>query len=183
MMHGKTKCRRAGCGHTLASHSITRGANWIRDGVKGHDTITKCYGQGECPCSAFIGPDDVAKPIRKAPSNAESMYREAFAAGIREAAPDMPFVVQGSRIGSIVGPVAAQHAPGITGSDLLAWIRDSAREFRLATKDEPQFWGGWQPYNWAKWKNMGPRKAGAAKATMLQAAPADINVRSFGRKP
>lgn len=109
------------------------------------------------------------------------MYREAFAAGVKEAAPDVPFVVTGSRIGSIVGPVAAQHAPGIVGAELLAWIRESAREFRRDTANEPQFWGGWQPYNWARWKNMGPRKSSGVRPTMLQPAP-PVTVKAFGRK-
>jgi hypothetical protein len=176
MIHGKTKCRRAGCGHTHKMHAT--GPNY--DATNPGAAIFGCY-ETDCACSSFIGPDDVAKPPRKAPSNAESMYREAFAAGIREAAPDVPFVVTGSRIGSIVGPVAAQHAPGVGGAELLAWIRESAREFRRDTAKEPQFWGGWQPYNWAKWKNMGPRKTGGTRPNMLQPAP-PVTVRSIGRK-
>lgn len=170
MIHSKTKCRRVGCGHTYKRHAED---DYTIPPARG------CYETG-CECRAFIGPADVAKPLRKAPSSAEAMTAEAYSAGIREAAPNQPFSIVGQRIGSIVGPVARQHAPGLKGAEFYVWLRESAREFRRATAHEPQFWGGWQPYNWAKWMNMG-RKVGGTKPSLLQPAPA-VTIRSIGRR-
>lgn len=132
--HGKTKCRRVGCGRTFAQH---------RDGID---------------CAGFLSADEIAKRLRKAPSDSERMYREAYEAGIRDGAPDSPFSVFGQKIGSILGPVLREHARDITGPDLLAWIREKACAFRKATAADSVYWGGWQPYNFAKWLNMGDAK-------------------------
>lgn len=154
--HGKTKCRRANCGHTFASHSEKR-----------------CFGDGDCRCSGFLSVDDIAKPPRKVASDSERMYREAYEAGIREGAPDHPFTVAGQRVGSILGPALREHAKGIEGPDLLAWIREKACAFRKATAADSVYWGGWQPYQFVKWLNMGDAKktTGPRATNKLQPMP------------
>lgn len=107
------------------------------------------------------------------------MIAEAYSAGIREADPSQPFSIIGQRFGSVIGPIARQHAPDLKGAEFYAWLRESARKFRTATKDEPQFWGGWQPYAWARWINMGPRKQ---KTNGLQAAPVGMKVNEWKGK-
>lgn len=82
------------------------------------------------------------------------MAKEAYEAGIREAAPDAPFSVT-TRVGAVLGQMARTHAPDKQGSELLVWYRETAREFRRATATNPQYWGGWAPYHCARWLTMG----------------------------
>lgn len=138
--HQRAKCRRAGCGHTYAGH--------LANG---------CHGDGGfCLCDAFLSADDIAPTTRRQATPSEGAYREAYERGIRRAAPQ-PFCIVGTRVGSILGPVAKAHAivdgKPITGAALLVWIEDAACEFRKATAGEPQYWSGWAPYAFAKWQN------------------------------
>lgn len=175
--NARTKCRRAGCGHTGGGHNDGPCTGLVQiDGT-----------WGKCACAGFIDPSDIAKPVRKPPNDSEKAYREAYESGIREAFPAQAFMLTGAKIGSLVGAAAAQHAKGIVGADLLAWIRQKAREFRIATSDRPEMWGGWQPFGWVRWLNMGmpasrpgPR---AGRPSQLQPMPAGgLRVVSIGLK-
>ncbi len=149
----RTKCRRAGCGHTAAKHTHGSGG------------VTWC---SECAllaieprCAMFFDAGDIApKGPRKAPATSARLYCEAFEAGVREAAPSQPFSLGGGQgAAGLIGRAAGVHAKNaagpLTGSELLVWIRESARAFRLGTADRPEMWGGWSAFHWEKWLNMG----------------------------
>lgn len=124
-----------------------------------------------------MDPEEIAKPEKKAPSSSDKLYREAYEDGIRTAAPGQSFCVVGQKVSAVIGGAASQHAKGptgeaLTGPGLIAWIREKAREFRVATVERPELWGGWQPYAWARWLNMGERSPVSAKPSMLQPMPA-----------
>ena len=102
---------------------------------------------------------------RKRATPSEAMYRQAYERGITAAAPGMTFAIVGQKVGATLGTCVRAHAivdgKPLTGDAIIAWIEDMAREFRSATADEPQYHGGWQPFNFAKWLNV--RNAKPAK--------------------
>ena len=170
----RTKCRRSGCDHPLSYHS--QGPR-----LPGSPSCTE-----GCGCVGFIGPDDVAKPPRKAASTSERLAAEAYTAGILDAAPGQPFTLQGQKLGATLGRAAAAHAKGadgqpLRGADVAAWYRATARAFRAATDAEPQYWGGWQPFYFEKWLNMGRRamSTSGGRTNMLQPAPENMRVKSM----
>ena len=94
------------------------------------------------------------EPRRPKPAvTAEQAYRAASDAGIREAAPGKPFALPPGKIGSILGPAMAAHAPGLRGDPLLAWLRQKASLYRKATADSAQYQGGWGIPSFVKWLN------------------------------
>lgn len=90
----------------------------------------------------------------KRPRRSDIEYRDAYIRGIKRAAPTHEFVLIGVRLGSMLGTVAAAHSGGLRGAALLDWIEEQSYQFRLATANEPQYWSGWQPFAFAKWKNI-----------------------------
>jgi len=143
----RAKCRRVGCGKLAKDHP-------------------------HAACVGFLGADEVARPGRKSSpvTDRNRAYCDAYAAGIHDADPGA-----WSLVGTVVaaagvcGVAASQHAPGVIGDALIAWLRSSAAEFRRATARDPQFSGAWQPYAWAKWLNTRGKANG--KQSMLQSDP------------
>ncbi|XXX73899.1 hypothetical protein WMF30_40260 [Sorangium sp. So ce134] len=105
------------------------------------------------------GPEPEKPP--KGPTS-KQRYKAAYEAGVRDAAPDQPFVLTGS-FESVLGPTLtafALDAEGkpLRGPELDAWLRARVAAFRRDTADESARYGGWEPYGFKKWLNEGGEK-------------------------
>lgn len=154
--HGRTKCRRAGCGHPSLDHA---------------GRIGQC-GNCACSCDGFLAEPEAHRIRLPAPSNAA--YREAYERGIRRAS-SQPFVLVGARVGSLLGPVLrvfaidANGAP-LTGEALLAWLEADAYAFRKATDGKGHYHGHWSIFGYCNWKN-DPAQPAAKVAPVLRKQP------------
>ena len=109
-------------------------------------------------CDAYTvtaSQDVTSQHVTRAPTRLQSMLAASYAEGIREAS-GQPFAE----------PIAAHdlkqleamcraHKRGADPIEWQHWLKESAKEYRLAKASEAQYQSGFSPTAWAKWLNAG----------------------------